>query len=276
MVAPQNYFFSISDVDAKASVHRPCSSDNVLFPVVSSTASVSSEPVTSVDTSSFTVPIDCYCERLGFTGSNMSRVTFEVDTGATHSMLGSLELCRTILADFDARRILMIDAPGGQTIYAQGCGRLVEGGILTEEVWCVPAIGERGLLSTPQAIRRGVSCTLNRDGVEFSKGGITLLKGRLDRNARNFKVDITLNICCKGLHSSIISSIPYPDLEYVCPVSLSSIDSCTDDETDSEDGNKESFKTIDSLVPCLQGSNSSSIFSVMAPVRVADPTKGYL
>ena len=188
-------------------------------------------------------------------------------------MLGSPELCRTILADFDARRILIIDAPGGQTIYAQGCGRLVEGGLLTEEVWCVPAIGDRGLLSTPQAISRGVSCTLNRDGVQFSKDGITLLKGRLDRNTRNFKVDISLNTCCKGLHSSIISSIPYPDLEYVYPVSLSSIDSCTDDESDSEDGNKESFETTDSLVPCLQGSipmdaSSYPCSGLRVPVRV--------
>ena len=64
----------------------------------------------------------------------------------------------------------------------------------------------------------------------------------------------------KGLYSSIISNIPYPDLEYVCPVSLSSIDSCTDDETDSEDGDKESFQIIDSLVPCLQGSIACTPF----------------
>jgi hypothetical protein len=166
-------------------------------------------------------------------------------------MLGSLELCRAILADFDASRILMISAPGGQIVYGKGCGRLIEGGILTEEIWCVPAIGDRGLLSTSPAVSKGVSCDLRQDGVLFSKDGVTLLKGRLDRSTRNFKVDISLNTCCELTHSSIVSTIPYPPSEHVCPVLLSGADPRID--TDSDCGYMESSDIISSQSHAYKG-----------------------
>ena len=267
-----------SDYDATALVHRPCIPDNFLlpvtgntapnsfmpvtlsekafslFPVISNTAPVSSEPVTLVDSFSSPLPIDISTGHLDFIRPTKSRITFEVDTGATHSMLGSLELCRAILADFDASRILMISAPGGQIVYGKGCGRLIEGGILTEEIWCVPAIGDRGLLSTSPAVSKGVSCALRQDGVVFSKDGVTLLKGRLDRSTRNFKVDISLNTCCEVTHSSIVSNIPHPPSEHVSPFPRT--------DTDSDCGYMESSDIISSQSYAFRG--VSSAFPVLA------------
>ena len=126
----------------------------------------------------------------------------------------------------------MISAPEGQIVYGKGCGRLIKGEILTEEIWCVPAIGDRGLLSTSPAVSRGVSCALRQDDAVCSKDEVTLLNGRLDRSTRNFKVDISLNTCCKVIHSSIVSDIPYPPSEHACPVLLSGADPRTDTNSD--------------------------------------------
>ena len=100
----------------------------------------------------------------------------------------NLDVCRASLVDFDPTRRMQIQVANREFIYGEGCGRLAEGGLLTEEVWHVPGIGNRGLLSTFPAVANGVDCLLNRYGAVFSKDGVVLAKGFLVPSCRNFQI----------------------------------------------------------------------------------------
>ena len=120
------------------------------------------------------------------------KITFEIDSDATHTMHGNLDVCRAFLVDFDPTRRMQIQVANGEFIYGEGCGRLAEGGLLTEEVWHVPGIGNRGLLSTFPAVANGVDCLLNRNGAVFSKDGVVLAKGFLVPSCRNFQIQFAV------------------------------------------------------------------------------------
>ena len=88
--------------------------------------------------------------KLGRVASSRSvgaTITFKMDSDATHNMHGNVELCHNPLANFDSSRRIRIGIANGVIICAEGCGRLIEGGLLSEEVWRVPDIGNKGLSS---------------------------------------------------------------------------------------------------------------------------------
>jgi hypothetical protein len=87
-------------------------------------------------------------------------VVFEIDTDASHNMHSDEDFCKTYLVDYDESKRLRIQVANGEYVYAVGCGRLPEGGLLTEEVYCVPGIRDGdhhlGLLSTWPGMVNGV------------------------------------------------------------------------------------------------------------------------
>jgi hypothetical protein len=142
-------------------------------------------------------------------GSEGAAVFFEIDSDATHSMHGSAEFCQTRLVNFDSTRRLQLTVANGDVIYGEGCGRLVEGGLLTEEVWYVPSIGDRGVLSVWPATAHGISCTLGPGGVTFSKDQEVIAQGFRVPVRRNFEIRFNLkNVNTDVANNPVAVSVP--------------------------------------------------------------------
>jgi hypothetical protein len=149
-------------------------------------------------------------------------VTFEIDSDATHNMHGNVEFCHTALDNFDPSRRMRIEVANGGIIYAEGCGRLTEGGLLTKDVWCVPSIGNRGLLSTwPCTNDEGVECTLGGPNqLVFKKDGKIIAKGFKSPSTRNHKIQFALRDRSHDPPSGHARGVSLPNLPIKARVEL--------------------------------------------------------
>jgi hypothetical protein len=164
-------------------------------------------------------------------GSEGAVVSFDIVSYTSHNMHGDVEFCRSALVDFDPTRRMQMCMPNGEVVSAEGCGRLIEGGLLTKEVWCVPAIGNRGLLSTwPCTDDEGVICIRGGpDQLVFQKDGNVIAKGYAVPEIRKYQIQFNLRspspvmissheIISEGpshssLNDDIIFIVPLPSLQ---------------------------------------------------------------